>query len=127
TTPELPHEIRSGLNSTVYVVPVSLWKDRTKLLAWKCGFEMVTPVGGAVTAVNALIATGESGSLTSVRVLVNRSTENHSTFAEPPRSYQTMRNGYNPACEATKSNVSSAGPPLWKASGGVFRSFSAVP
>src|SRR5439155_1339804 len=69
----------------------------------------------------------EFGSLISVRVLEAASTENHSTCAAPPRSYQTMRKGYNPACAATKSNVSSAGPPLWKASGVVFMSFNAVP
>src|SRR6266540_1952832 len=98
-TPELPHEVRSGLDWTVYIFPVSLWKDSIKLLASRCGFRIVTPIA-ALTDVNALIAPAESGSLMSVRVPETASTENHSTCAAPPRSYQTMRKGYNPACEA---------------------------
>ena len=66
---------------------------------------MVIPIDGPVTDVKALIAVDVSGSLISVRVLVCRSTENHSTNALPPRSYQTMRNGYKPAWNTTKSNV----------------------
>ena len=79
---------------------------------------------GSATAsksVQALIAEAELP-LMSARSPELISIEVHSPCPAPPRSYQTMRKGYRPAWETTKSTVSFAGPPLWNTSGAVLGS-----